>query len=146
MDIKAHPTYLEQFGLEKPVLRTDEQFEASLDASAKKALAWIRHHALHEREWVQNKLAAIQNAPVKDEELSDRVNELADNVAAYAYAREGRDTTWFDLEEEDAASCDSGCWGWNGHSRRCDCGNRRVQWSYTGSYDNDMTVFGPEVW
>lgn len=21
------------------------------------------------------------------------------------------------------------CWGWDGSSRRCDCGNRRVNWS-----------------
>jgi hypothetical protein len=27
------------------------------------------------------------------------------------------------------------CSGWDGESRRCDCGNRRVSWE-TGQYDN----------
>lgn len=27
------------------------------------------------------------------------------------------------------------CTGWDGESRRCDCGNRRVSWE-TGQYDN----------
>lgn len=25
-----------------------------------------------------------------------------------------------------------GCFGWDGESRRCDCGNRRVYWQWTG--------------
>jgi len=30
-------------------------------------------------------------------------------------------------DEFDGMNCDS-CSGWDGHSRRCDCGNRRVSW------------------
>jgi hypothetical protein len=30
-------------------------------------------------------------------------------------------------DEFDGMNCDS-CLGWDGHSRRCDCGNRRVVW------------------
>ena len=33
------------------------------------------------------------------------------------------------------------CSGWDGESRRCDCGNRRVSWSYDGGIDN-MYIYG----
>lgn len=36
------------------------------------------------------------------------------------------------------------CSGWDGESRRCDCGNRRVSWSYDGGIDN-MYIYG-EAW
>jgi len=28
------------------------------------------------------------------------------------------------------------CSGWDGESRRCECGNRRVSWSYEGNFEN----------
>lgn len=34
------------------------------------------------------------------------------------------------------------CKGWDGESRRCDCGNRRVDWTVS---DDDSYVY-PEVW
>lgn len=30
--------------------------------------------------------------------------------------------------------CDGPCEGWDGESRRCQCGNRRVSWSWSGSW------------
>jgi len=33
------------------------------------------------------------------------------------------------------------CTGWDGKSHRCNCGNRRVDWSYDGNFEN-MYVFG----
>lgn len=34
-----------------------------------------------------------------------------------------------------------GCSGWDGESKRCGCGNRRVSWSSHGDFE-DMYVFG----
>jgi hypothetical protein len=36
------------------------------------------------------------------------------------------------------------CGGWDGESRRCECGNRRVGWSWDGDFEN-MYVYG-EAW
>lgn len=33
------------------------------------------------------------------------------------------------------------CSGWDGVSQRCECGNRRIDWSFEGNF-NDMVVFG----
>lgn len=37
-------------------------------------------------------------------------------------------------------NCDD-CDGWNGNDRRCNCGNRRVSWSYDGDFE-DMYIYG----
>lgn len=34
------------------------------------------------------------------------------------------------------------CKGWDGVSRRCDCGNRRVEWELS----DDETYIYPQVW
>lgn len=34
---------------------------------------------------------------------------------------------WYDFDGND--DCDESCRGWNGEDRRCDCGNRRVDWA-----------------
>ncbi len=38
-------------------------------------------------------------------------------------------------------NCDGPCEGWDGESRRCQCGNRRVSWDWTGPFDAPR-VFG----
>lgn len=35
----------------------------------------------------------------------------------------------------DGQNCDSECIGWDGTSRRCDCGNRRVYWETQQQHD-----------
>ena len=40
-------------------------------------------------------------------------------------------------------NCDD-CSGWDGISRRCDCGNRRVGWDHHGNFEN-MRIYG-EAW
>jgi hypothetical protein len=46
--------------------------------------------------------------------------------------------------EFDGANCDGPCAGWDGESRRCDCGNRLVAWD-NGHYDNDYRN-NPDYW
>lgn len=36
---------------------------------------------------------------------------------------------------------DNQCSGWNGKSRRCDCGNRRVSWEAYRSEDGTIEVY-----
>lgn len=38
-------------------------------------------------------------------------------------------------------NCDGPCEGWDGSSRRCQCGNRRVSWDHEGNFQ-DMYVYG----
>jgi hypothetical protein len=37
-------------------------------------------------------------------------------------------------------NCDESCGGWDGESRRCECGNRRVAWEFTRSQDGTLTA------
>lgn len=37
-----------------------------------------------------------------------------------------------DYTEFAGQNCDGPCLGWDGHSRRCECGNRRVSWEPYG--------------
>ena len=41
-----------------------------------------------------------------------------------------KENTWFDFYGNE--NCDDDCCGWDGQSRRCQCGNRRVDWAYDG--------------
>lgn len=55
------------------------------------------------------------------------------------------------VEEFDGKNCeDTGedgtyCSGWDGVSRRCDCGNRRVGWE-TGQYSNGKFYAYGQAW
>ena len=46
-------------------------------------------------------------------------------VDAYLASLGGPKVEWHDF---DGQNCDGPCRGWDGESRRCDCGNRRVCW------------------
>ena len=57
-----------------------------------------------------------------DESQQERIDEL---IAAML-----KENTWFDFYGNE--NCDDDCCGWDGQSRRCQCGNRRVDWAYDG--------------
>lgn len=44
------------------------------------------------------------------------------------------------LEDFSGKNCDD-CEGWDGSSSRCQCGNRRVRWEYSGDFEN-MEIYG----
>lgn len=46
---------------------------------------------------------------------------------------------WFEF---DGQNCEEPCLGWDGHERRCECGNRRVSWVLT----DDGTYVYAEAW
>lgn len=46
------------------------------------------------------------------------------------------------FEFEGNEDCDEDCAGWDGESRRCECGNRRVCWVLS----DDATYVYPEAW
>ena len=48
------------------------------------------------------------------------------------------------LIDFDGQNCDD-CGGWDGESRRCDCGNRRVYWATT-QRDDGTFVAHAEAW
>ena len=39
----------------------------------------------------------------------------------------------------------SECWGWDGESRRCECGNRRVDWTCEEQKDGTWVCYA-EAW
>jgi len=48
------------------------------------------------------------------------------------------DSAWFDFDGQNCHEWGYGghdCKGWDGVSRRCHCGNRRVSWEYDSDYD-----------
>lgn len=48
------------------------------------------------------------------------------------------------IEFDGAECCDDSCRGWDGTSRRCECGNRRVEW--TVETFGGRVLACPEVW
>ena len=42
-------------------------------------------------------------------------------------------------------NCDDECFGWDGESRRCCCGNRRVDWVTEQNNDGRWQAYG-EAW
>lgn len=59
---------------------------------------------------------------------------------AIAAAKESAEQDGF--VDFDGQNCDeeSNCLGWNGESRRCDCGNRRVYWETVKHDDGTFTA------
>lgn len=39
-------------------------------------------------------------------------------------------------------NCDGPCSGWDGESKRCECGNRRVSWTYDDLSFKDPSIYG----
>ncbi len=56
---------------------------------------------------------------------------MANGLKDYGYQTEFEGKNCHDFDDSD-------CAGWDGESRRCDCGNRRVYWE---PYDNDDGTF-----
>ena len=67
--------------------------------------------------------------------------ELA-RAAADEKSRE-MDEDWSTIEFE-GHNCDDACSGWNGNSKRCACGNRRVDWALT-EHAKDIWPFYAEA-
>jgi len=63
-----------------------------------------------------------QSRPLKNQ--SYLITEAEMNEIRDALSREGMDEVYIDFVGN---NCD-GCDGWDGESRRCQCGNRRVMW------------------
>jgi len=49
-----------------------------------------------------------------------------------------KDEKWHSFNGQ---NCDGPCKGWDGLSRRCECGNRRVDWTSEGDF-SDMYIYG----
>lgn len=65
---------------------------------------------------------------------TDFINENAVDMANRIAFEEERDRKLEDITLHgpisfDGQNCERPCNGWNGESRRCDCGNRRVYWT-----------------
>jgi len=66
-------------------------------------------------------------------------NSLAFDILVAEKIKENKEKgTLFSFGGED--NCE-GCGGWDGSSRRCECGNRRVSWEHGGDF-RDMYIYG----
>lgn len=75
-------------------------------------------------------------------EAEEKADEMACEVEvgkAVAHLRENKAHTAFSGDE----SCED-CEGWDGESRRCSCGNRRVSWVFAGDFESPSIY--PEAW
>lgn len=45
------------------------------------------------------------------------------------------------IEFADDNDCEDDCKGWDGVESRCDCGNRRVYWTYDNCDFKDMQIY-----
>lgn len=69
------------------------------------------------------------------EETEERVDEIYFDELIEAYAKDGG---WNDFSGDDY--CEN-CAGWDGKDHRCDCGNRRVDWTREGHWP-DGYIYG----
>jgi hypothetical protein len=69
----------------------------------------------------------------KDEEQKKKDKEEEEkNMLEYAIDEMMKDRDWIKFSGDE--NCNNRCRGWDGRSRRCDCGNRRLSWEYNGGY------------
>ncbi len=68
-------------------------------------------------------------------DIVDQADEIAFDLAM---EKESATSRWFRFNGNDA--CED-CKGWDGKSDRCDCGNRRVYWTYRYCDFRDMQIY-----
>lgn len=71
--------------------------------------------------------------------MSNTVEHTDEEWAAIARKMDGQ---W--LIDFDGKNCED-CGGWDGESRRCSCGNRRVVWEFDRDSDGVLRAHG-EAW
>lgn len=123
----SHPWYLDRFNSQLKAFEENQRSEAYKARSQdllERAVAW-----LHTKGLVLGKDFTLTNAVQVANDI--RFNEL---VAERKANMRGS-------IEFNGQNCEDHCLGWDGDSRRCDCGNRRVCWEYNGDFD-DMYVYG----
>ncbi len=62
-----------------------------------------------------------------------------EDEAIYKAKVDAANCGWVDFCGQNCESS-SGCAGWDGNSRRCDCGNRRVYWATTKLHDGTFVA------
>ena len=92
------------------------------------------------KDQVQRAVIFLNNKSLKlgeDFNLDDAVaqanNIRFEELKAEAIANGG-------VDDFNGMNCDTDC-GWDGVSHQCNCGNRRVDWSWDGDFDN-MYIYG----
>jgi hypothetical protein len=91
-----------------------------------KAVIFLQKHGYEPGTYELDDAVRFADAERFDELVAERVKE---------HETEG---TYFEFSGQ---NCDDPCQGWDGDSRRCECGNRRVSWSSCGHFD-DMYIYG----
>lgn len=114
--------------LQTETKKLEAETQAKLDAEKLLADAIV---------FLQNRGLLLQ----KDFELSDAVgtaNKIRfDELVAEAIEKAERTGEGFEFQD---CTCEDEDCTWDGVSRRCDCNNRRVAWSYDGDFRN-MTIY-----
>lgn len=71
--------------------------------------------------------------------MAEHFTEAEAIAAAQAEAEETGD--WYDFDGQNCEDYGNDCGGWDGMSRRCACGNRRVQWLASSNSQGHWTAY-----
>jgi hypothetical protein len=122
--------------IEAPVKEARKKQEALNKAAQRKAEAKrLRQEAAN---WLLERGRKL-GADFAYEDALETANEIAFDEEVARREEAGKNGTWYEFDGDNY--CEN-CEGWDGHSHRCQCGNRRVSW--TQGYEHNFK--NPEVY
>ena len=125
-------TYYEEEELKK---RDSEKRKVEVDKAASeirdKAIKWLlNRNKIYGTDFSADNAISVAKELAYSEKVEKLIKELKDGDVYTSF--EGQ-------------NCEGPCLGWDGESRRCDCGNRRVSWTYDSwsefSLDDDSLPY-----
>jgi hypothetical protein len=90
----------------------------------------VFHPELHKTNPYVHEKTLTELMALPSDELISEVDQIATNHAIHESQKDGF------VSFKGNESCRRQCRGWDGISRRCDCGNRRVHWATENSFSD----------
>jgi len=127
---------LELIGYEiKAIERKCESTKKQMDNTQRTLTEYTNEYNNHKKEInelekylsdYKAKLSKIEE--LENKQKDDIMKEKEDRMKQLANVKMDESCGWIDFNGD--VNCEDKCQNWDGESKRCECGNRRVDWEY----------------